>query len=361
MISNATIGYLKEYFLKTFGHKYHKYCKCVLSLCYYDRKNYNIFLNDDNNRKLSEYNYDKLFLIKVNALCDCELKMYNKYMSMNKFDLIAKIKDLETQIQTNQDNFKELEQSNRNENLKNLNLKEINKELNEKIEKINEEMKKLKKEEELQNFQKHKLEENFYDIVIDINSITNVSTEGWKVKFNPAILAKLKEAIKLKKEKEKKELKENPEEQDEENTITLGVLGNNNKGKSFLLSRISKIKLLTGTSIETKGLSVKYPELKGYKGRQIILLDSAGLETPILKKYYKEIEKKEEKENQEKKEEKENQEKKEDNQKSNDENSNQEGKTIIKNNKKEKYQKKKQMKKKNLKEIKILRKMQEIK
>ena len=66
--------------------------------------------------------------------------------------------------------------------------------------------------------------------------------------------------------------------------ITIGVLGNNNKGKSFLLSKISKIKLLTGTSIQTKGLSVKYPELQGYAGRQIILLDSAGLETPVLRK-----------------------------------------------------------------------------
>ena len=69
-----------------------------------------------------------------------------------------------------------------------------------------------------------------------------------------------------------------------ENLIIIGVLGNNNKGKSFILSKISKIKLLTGTSIETEGLSVKYPELKEYKGRQLILLDSAGLETPVLKK-----------------------------------------------------------------------------
>ena len=89
---------------------------------------------------------------------------------------------------------------------------------------------------------------------------------------------------KQKEEKEKKEKeKENNKEQEEEpKTITLGVLGNNNKGKSFLLSRISKIKLLTGTSIETKGLSIKYPELEGFKGRQLILLDSAGLETPVL-------------------------------------------------------------------------------
>jgi len=76
-----------------------------------------------------------------------------------------------------------------------LDSKSINSKLTEKINKLTEEikvlnqdMKKLRKEEELQNFQKHSLEENFYDIVIDINSITSVSTEGWNIKFNPKIL-----------------------------------------------------------------------------------------------------------------------------------------------------------------------------
>ena len=328
--SNATIGYLKEYFLTTFGHKYDKCCKCLLSLYSADRRNYTLLLDDDNTKKLSLYKYDKIFLIKVNALCDCEFKMYNKYMNMNKFDLISKIKELEGLYQIVNDNFKELEDSSKNENL---NSKKINTELNEKVKKLteeikglNEDIKKLKKEDELQNFQKHYLEENFYDVVIDINSITSVSTEGWNIKFNPKILEKFKEEIKKKKEKEEKKEKENKEkekqeENEEQNTITLGVLGNNNKGKSFLLSRISQIKLLTGTSIETKGLSIKYPELKGYKGRQIILLDSAGLETPVLKKSLNEVEKIEEKEKNQ-----ENQEIKEENPKSNEENSKLEGK-----------------------------------
>ena len=263
--SNATIGYLKEYFLTTFGHKYDKCCKCLLSLYSVDRRNYTLLLDDDNTKKLSLYKYDKIFLIKVNALCDCEFKMYNKYMNMNKFDLISKIKELEGLYQTVNDNFKELENSSKNENL---NSKKINIELTEKVKKLteeikglNEDMKKLKKEDELQNFQKHYLEENFYDVVIDINSITSVSTEGWNIKFNPKILEKFKEEIKKKKEKEEKKEKEKKEkekqeENEEQNTITLGVLGNNNKGKSFLLSRISQIKLLTGTSIETKGLSI---------------------------------------------------------------------------------------------------------
>ena len=36
-------------------------------------------------------------------------------------------------------------------------------------------------------------------------------------------------------------------------------------------------------SIRTEGLSIKYPEWKEYKNKKIILLDSAGLETPVIK------------------------------------------------------------------------------
>ena len=64
--------------------------------------------------------------------------------------------------------------------------------------------------------------------------------------------------------------------------LIIGVIGNSNKGKSFLLSKISKIDLPSGTNIRTEGLSIKYPELEKYKNRKIVLLDSAGLETPLL-------------------------------------------------------------------------------
>ena len=42
--------------------------------------------------------------------------------------------------------------------------------------------------------------------------------------------------------------------------------------------------LPVGTNIRTEGLSIKYPEnLDKYENRRIVLLDSAGLETPVLK------------------------------------------------------------------------------
>jgi len=118
---------------------------------------------------------------------------------------------------------------------------------------------------------------NFYDVIVDIKSIKDIN-KGWEIKLNKDNYIKYKDEL----------------------TIKIGVIGNSNKGKSFLLSKISKIVLPSGTSIRTEGLSIKYPELGGaFKDRRIVLLDSAGLETPVLKDEEEEIEEKEEKEEKE--------------------------------------------------------------
>jgi hypothetical protein len=105
---------------------------------------------------------------------------------------------------------------------------------------------------------------NFYDVIIDIKSIKDI-TKGWEIKMKEETIKKY-------------------EEYKTQKIIKIGVIGNSNKGKSFLLSKISKITLPSGTSIRTEGLSIKYPELGLFKDRKIVLLDSAGLETPVLKK-----------------------------------------------------------------------------
>ena len=76
--------------------------------------------------------------------------------------------------------------------------------------------------------------------------------------------------------------KKNYDEFKNEKTIKIGVIGNANKGKFFLLSQISKMQLPTGMSIKTEGLSIKYPELKDHKNRKIALIDSTGFEMPVL-------------------------------------------------------------------------------
>ena len=104
--------------------------------------------------------------------------------------------------------------------------------------------------------------EKFYDLIINIKSIKDIS-KGWEIKMT-----------------ERGE--ENFNKYKNIETLKLGVIGNSNKGKSFILSRISRIKLPSGTSIKTEGLSIKYPELDEFKDRKIVLLDSAGLEAPVL-------------------------------------------------------------------------------
>ena len=102
----------------------------------------------------------------------------------------------------------------------------------------------------------------FYDIIVHIDSVKDIS-KGWKIEMN---------------EKGKR----NYDEFKNENILKIGVIGNANKGKSHLLSKISKINLPSGMTIKTEGLSIKYPEIQLKNKRKIALLDSAGLETPVL-------------------------------------------------------------------------------
>jgi hypothetical protein len=104
--------------------------------------------------------------------------------------------------------------------------------------------------------------EDFYDIIVNINSIKGIKY-GWKIKYNEIGKKRYDEL------KNKESLK-------------IGIIGNGNKGKSFFLQKLSEVELPKGTSIKTEGLSLKYPKFKD-SNNNIILLDSAGLETPLLK------------------------------------------------------------------------------
>ena len=104
--------------------------------------------------------------------------------------------------------------------------------------------------------------EEFYDLIINIKSVKEID-KGWELKMNDKGI-------------------ENYNKFKKQSVIRIGVIGNSNKGKSFILSKLSKIKLPSRASIRTEGLSVKYPEIKDNPNRKIVLLDSAGLETPVL-------------------------------------------------------------------------------
>ena len=196
------------------------------------------------------------------TICTCMLKVYKKekgyvYDSYTKYDV------------ENEDNEK-LEKISENGEIYIIQTKKNcscnflldNKELctlykKELIEKIN----KLEKKSELEDY-KQNPQEDFYDIIIDVNSILNLK-KGWKIYMTES---GLKKYIEYK----------------DQQLIKIGILGNIDRGKTFILSQLSKILFPSGTSINTKGLSIKFPDLsKGFDNRKYILLDSAGLETPI--------------------------------------------------------------------------------
>jgi hypothetical protein len=189
--------------------------------------------NKDLLSKNKEYENGEISLKKNIDILNEEKKCLIKQLEDQK-------KELENSLNISKSNLNNLE--------KEINiLKEKNKELNSKI-------KILDKIEEKQNLGKNPLD--FYDIIVNINSMQNIKN-GWEIKINEN-----GKKIIDSKEKNKK--------------LVIGVMGNRNKGKSFLLQAISGEKMQTGTTINTIGLSIKFSEDK------FVLLDSEGSESPIL-------------------------------------------------------------------------------
>ena len=65
-----------------------------------------------------------------------------------------------------------------------------------------------------------------------------------------------------------------------EGTIIVGVIGNGNQGKSFILEKLSGYEIPKGFNVKTEGISIRYGTSKDHN---VAILDSAGQETPLLK------------------------------------------------------------------------------
>jgi len=210
-------------------------------------------LHDKKNNIIIEINKSKK---EIKKLEEEEKSLSNELKQSNKTinELKTKIEEYKRRINTKKDEIKklDLDKNNLERNMKSNNT--INIGINNKICENN-------LMDDLKDFNKKDFVD-FYDMIIDIKSVKDIY-KGWKIYMNDRGL-------------------NNYEEHKKNNVIKIGVIGNSNKGKSFILSKISKINFPSGTSIRTEGLSVKYPELEGYKDRKIALLDSAGLETPVL-------------------------------------------------------------------------------
>ena len=282
--------------LESFSYNFPKLriCPCYKIKIYNDCNK--TYFPVDMKEKVTNYfkSYSQYQLIREKNKCTCD-KFVKNFFWTPKLEIISKMKDymramnkLELIISHYKSKEKKiweqdelLKQQFSNLKYENYALKNENKEINELKQKIeNIEKKEIDKEKQIEKLthENEKLaEENlesektnkeanfidFYDVIVDIKSVKDIS-EGWKIKMNENARKKYEEFKK-------------------ENVIKIGVIGNANKGKSFLLSKISKIPLPSGTSIRTEGLSIKYPVLDKYKNRKIVLLDSAGLETPVLK------------------------------------------------------------------------------
>ena len=76
----------------------------------------------------------------------------------------------------------------------------------------------------------------WYDVIVYINSIKDIN-KGWKININ-------------------EQAKQRLEEFKNEDVLKIGILGNSNNGKTFLLSKLSKFNL--SFVIKTEGLCIKF-------------------------------------------------------------------------------------------------------
>ena len=232
---NTTFSDLLEYFSSLVP--YLDVCKCYKFLASKDKKNSKEKkFNIPHQSKIEEFKgfLDNIIIAKEKDIC-----VHNKLnlLSYSKNDLIHYFQKIISE---------------KNKEIEKYKLK--NKSLEEKLSKIII----IRQSPDEDN----KKQINFYDIIVHIDSVKDIS-KGWKIDMN---------------EKGKR----NYDEFKNKNILKIGVIGNANKGKSHLLSKLSKINLPSGMTIKTEGLSIKYPEIQLENKRKIALLDSAGLETPVL-------------------------------------------------------------------------------
>ena len=113
------------------------------------------------------------------------------------------------------------------------------------------------KEENPYDYQINKSNKNPYDLEININSILGF-LKGWDIIFHGDGRNKYEYAKKVR-------------------IKIFSIIGNKNKGKSFILAKIAERDLPNGYSVTTKGLSVSFPNYGN-----LALLDSVGFESPLL-------------------------------------------------------------------------------
>ena len=102
----------------------------------------------------------------------------------------------------------------------------------------------------------------FYDIVLNLKSLDNL-TEGFPIECT---------------EKGRKKINEFKEQ----NGCVITAIGNSNKGKSYILSKISEFDIPSGYHVTTHGLSILFPDnLTKESNNRYIILDTEGSQNAI--------------------------------------------------------------------------------
>ncbi|CAF3926583.1 unnamed protein product [Rotaria sp. Silwood1] len=119
---------------------------------------------------------------------------------------------------------------------------------------------------------KYKSISSLYDVVIRINNLSDLSSQGWEILVGKHIKNVTRNKMIPENNASGKasgELKEG---------VIVTILGAYNRGKTFLLKNLCKIELPDGNLVHTEGLSIT-------AGREnytnIVFLDTAGTDTPV--------------------------------------------------------------------------------
>lgn len=126
-----------------------------------------------------------------------------------------------------------------------------------------------KKKEEQKRLEEQELKkrndiENFYDLIIHFHSFEQLKSDGWDASFTKEGKRKYDECI-------------------NKDNIVIGIIGNKNRGKSYLLGRIMKMNDYSlypnGFLVTTLGISCIFPTIAN---KNFVTLDTAGRDNPLL-------------------------------------------------------------------------------
>ena len=112
-----------------------------------------------------------------------------------------------------------------------------------------------------------KFTSDFYDIVINIDSFNNLKSDkkGWEIEMTEKGLENYNKYTK--------------EEKVMNKLNRIGILGISGVGKTYILGSIIQKESLKKSHIQTKGISVIYPQ---DEGKNFVCIDSQGSEEPII-------------------------------------------------------------------------------